>query len=145
MGTYSLPPQWPKSFRHILLLPSPPVAYGRGKPTNLGISFRASAPQLQTLRLRIRSHAGACPPPAQRTATGYAGRCAEVAEARSIAALDWRCRAFLAKTVLRFQHSRLPAVCGEAALHSSQSGEGWIVRTSGGLGVEQFSPLRNRL
>src|SRR5216684_3657770 len=145
MGTYSLPPQWPKSFRHILLLPSPPVAYGRGKPTNLGISFRASAPQLQTLRLRIRSHAGACPPPAQRTATGYAGRCAEVAEARSIAALDWRCRAFLAKTVLRFQHSRLPAVCGEAALHSSQSGEGWIVRTSGGLGGEQFSPLRNRL
>jgi hypothetical protein len=40
---------------------------------------------------------------------------------------------------------KLPAVCGEAALHSSQSGEGWVVRTSGGLGVEQFSPLRNRL
>jgi hypothetical protein len=35
---------------------------------------------------------GACPPPAQRTATGYAGRCAEVVEARSIAALDWRFR-----------------------------------------------------
>src|SRR2546430_14721006 len=28
--------------------------------------------------------------PAQRTATGYAGRCAEVGEARSIAAFDWR-------------------------------------------------------
>src|SRR5712692_9223796 len=66
-------------------------------------------------------------------------------EARSIAAFDWRCRAFLAKEVLRFQHSKLPAVCGKAALHSSQSGEGRVVRTSGGLGVEQFPPLRNRL
>src|SRR5882672_10417546 len=66
---------------------------------------------------------GACPPPAQRTATGYAGRCAEVVEARSIAALDWRCRAFLAKAVLRFQHSKLSAVCGKVALHSSQSGK----------------------
>src|SRR5216684_60220 len=26
-----------------------------------------------------------------------------------------------------------------------EAGEGWVVRTSGGLGVEQFSPLRNRL
>src|SRR6266852_4516084 len=96
-------------------------------------------------RLRLRSHAGACSPSAQRTATGYAGRCAEVVEARSIAAFDWRCGAFLAKAILRFQHSKLPAVCGEPALHSSQSGEGWVVRTSGGLGVEQFSPLRNWL
>jgi len=49
------------------------------------------------------------------------------------------------QAVLRFQHSKLSAVCGEASLHSSQSGEGWVVRTSGGLGVEQFSPLCNRL
>ena len=34
--------------------------------------------------------------------------------------------------------SKLLAVCGKAALHSSQSGEGWVVRTSGGLAVEQF-------
>jgi hypothetical protein len=26
-----------------------------------------------------------------------------------------------------------------------KSGEGWVVRASRGLGVEQFSPLRNRL
>jgi len=32
-----------------------------------------------------------------------------------------------------------------AALHSSQSREGRIVRTARGLGVEQFSPLRNWL
>jgi len=75
----------------------------------------------------------------------YAGRCAEVVKARSSAAFDWRCGASLAKAVLGFQYSKLSAVCGEAALHSSQSGEGWVVRTSGGLGVEQFSPLRNRL
>ena len=46
------------------------------------------------------------------------------------AILGWgtrRCRAFLAKELLRFQHSELPAVCGEAALYSSQSGEGWVV------------------
>ncbi len=64
---------------------------------------------------------------------------------RSIAAFDWRCGAFLAKEVLRFQHSKLPAVCGKAALYSSQSGQGRVVRTSGGLGMEQFSPLRNQL
>jgi len=50
---------------------------------------------------------------------------------------------FLAKEVLRFQRSQLSAVCGEAALYSSQSGGAGIVRTSGGLAVEQFSPLRN--
>src|ERR1700722_8630274 len=40
---------------------------------------------------------------------------------------------------LRFQHSKFPAVCGKAALYSPQSGEGWVVRTSGGRGVKQFS------
>ncbi len=146
MGTNTFSPQWPKSFRHILLLPSPSLVYNRRKLPNLRVSVGASAPQLQTLRLRIRSHAGACPPPAQRTATGYAGRCAEVEapsgrlsplpksraksrdlEARSIATFDRRCRAFLAKAILRFQHSKLSAVCGEAALYSPQSAEARVV------------------
>src|SRR4029077_3307074 len=59
---------------------------------------------------------------------------------QGVSRFDWRCGSFLAKTVLRFQHSKLPAVCGKAALYSSQSDEGWVVRTSGGLGVRQFSP-----
>src|ERR1700682_5749679 len=172
MGTNAFSPQRAKSFRHFLLLPSPPVVYHGCKPTNLRLSLGAGAAQFQASRLRVRSHAGACSSPAERTtreyvqrsncptqakrrlewATGaqrtgkrYAGRCAEVVEARSIATFDWRCGAFLAKAVLRFQHSKLSAVCGKAALHSSQSGDGWVVRTSGGLGVEQFPPLRNRL
>ncbi len=102
------------------------------------------AVQVQTSRLRVRRHAGACSPPAQRTTTGYAGRCAEVVEAGSSAAIDrqspsrakgrleWGTRAFLAEAVLRFQHSKLSAVCGVAALHASQYGEGRFVRTSGG-------------
>src|SRR5438093_12263861 len=49
----------------------------------------AGAAQLQTLRLWLCSHAGACSPPAQRTTTGYAGGCTEVVEARSMA-FDWR-------------------------------------------------------
>src|SRR5438309_4325531 len=137
--------------------PPPVLAYHGRQPTNLRVSLGARAAQLQTSGLRVRRHAGACSPPAQRATTGYAGRCVEVVEARSSAAFDgesptqaktrleWGTGAFLAKEVLRFQHSRLPAVCGKAALHSSQSGEGWVVRASGGLGVEQFSPLRNRL
>ena len=179
MGTNTISPQWPKSFRHILLLPSPSLIYNRRKLPNLRVGVGAGAPQLPTLRVRIRSHAGACPPttqrtatgcvqrwncptqakrrlewatrdktglewarPAQRTAMGYAGRCAEVVEARSIPALDSRCRAFLAKAVLRFQYSKLSAVCGEAALYSPQSGEARVMRSSGGLAVEQLSPLR---
>src|SRR6266705_6629455 len=145
MGTDAFSPQRPESFRYFLLLSSPPLVYHRRKPTNLRISFGASASQFQASGLRVRSHARACSPPAQRTATGYAGRCAEIVEARSSAAFDWRCGSFLAKEVLRFQHSKLLAVCRKAALYSSQSGEGWVVRTSGGLGVEQLSPLRNRL
>src|SRR6266568_3738221 len=158
MGTDTFSPEWPKSFRHILLLPSPSLVYNRRKLPILRVSVGASAPQLQTLRLRIRSHAGACPPPAQRTATGYPGRCAEVVEAGSIATLTsknrWPTQArvwlewgttFLAKTVLRFQHSKLPAVCGETALYPPQSSESSALRTSRGLAVEQFSPLRNRL
>src|SRR5216684_6735823 len=120
MGTNAFSPQRAESFRHFLLLPSPSVVYHGRKPTNLRVSFGARATQLQTSRLRVRSHAGACSPPAQRATTGYAGRCAEVVEARSIAAFDWRCGSLLAKEVLRFQPSQLPAVCGKAALYSSK-------------------------
>src|SRR5712671_776715 len=155
MGTNAFSPQRAESFRHILLLPSPSVVYHGRKPTNLRVSLGARAAQFQASGLRVRGHAGACSSPAQRTGKGYAGRCAEVVEAGSIAAFDWRSPtqaknrlewgtpAFLAKEVLRFQHSKLSAVCREAALHSSQPGEGWLVRASGRLGVEQFSPLRN--
>src|SRR5438128_9429970 len=137
MGTNAFSPQRAESFRHFLLLPPPSLVYHRRKPPNLRVSLGTGAAELQTLRLWLYSHAGACSPPAQRTGKRYAGRCAEVVEARSIAAFDWRCESFLAKEVLRFQHSKLPAVCRKAALYSSQSGEGWAVRTSGGLGVEQ--------
>jgi hypothetical protein len=143
LGTNAFSPQRAESFRYFLLLPSQSIVYHGRKPTNLRVSLGAGAAQLRASDLRVRSHAGACSPPAQRTAKGYAGRGAEVVEARSIAAFDWRCGSFLAKAVLRFQHSKLPAVYGKAALRSSQSGEGWVVRTSGRLGVEQFSTLRN--
>src|SRR6266849_881872 len=83
MGTNAFSPQWAESFRHFLLLPSPSVVYHGRKPTNLRVSFGARATQLQTSRLRVRSHAGACSPPAQRATTGYAGRCAEVVKART--------------------------------------------------------------
>jgi hypothetical protein len=122
METMAFSPQRTKSFRHFLLLPSPAfVCHGR-KSANLRVSLGAGAAQLQASGLRVRGHAGACPPSGQRTGRGYTGRCAEVAEARSIAALDQRSRAFLAKAVLRFQHSQLPTVCRKATLHSSQSG-----------------------
>jgi len=52
---------------------------------------------------------------------------------------------FWQKRYYDFNISKLPAVCGKAALYSSESGEGWALRTSGGLGVEQLSPLRNWL
>jgi hypothetical protein len=134
MGTDALSAQRAESFRHVLLLPSPPLADHRRKPPNLRVSVGARAAPFQASGLRVRSHAGACSPSAQRTTTGYvqrwncptqakgrlewatgpalrtsrgyAGRCAEVVEARSIAASDWRCGSFLAKEVLRFQHSK---------------------------------------
>src|SRR5438270_6067686 len=144
IGTDPLSPQRPKSFRHILVLPSPSSVDERRKLPNLRVSLGASAPQLRALCLRIRTHAGACSPAAQRAATLHPGRCVEVAEARSIATFARRCRAFLAKTVLRFQCSKLSAVYGEAALYSPQSGATRLMRTSGGLALEQFSALRNR-
>src|SRR6266550_3809732 len=70
MGTNAFSPQRAESFRHLLLLPSPPVAYYRLKPANLRISLGAGAAQFQASPLRVRSHAGACSPPAQRTTTG---------------------------------------------------------------------------
>jgi len=161
MGTDAFSPQRPEPFRPILLLPSPSAIYHGRNPTKPRVSLGAGAAQLQASGLRVRSHAGACSPPAQRTTTGDAGRCAEVEapsgrlsplpksgvksrdlEARSIAAFNWRCGSFLAKEVLRFQYSKLPAVCGKAALYPSKSGQAGLVRTSGGLGREQLSPLR---
>src|SRR5438874_13697094 len=84
MGTNAFSPQRAESFRHFLLLPSPPVVHHGRKPTNLRVSFGAGAAQLQISGLRVRSHAGACSPAAQRTGETYAGRCAEVVEAGSI-------------------------------------------------------------
>jgi Transposase IS200 like len=75
----------------------------------------------------------------------HAGRCIEVLEAGSLAPPDQRRPAFLAKALLRSQHSRSPAACGEDSLHPSQPGQAWIVSASGRLGVEQLSPLRHRM
>ncbi len=107
MGTSAFSPQRAELFRPFLLLPSPSVVHYGRKPANLRVSLGAGASQLQASRLWVSSHAGACPPPAQRTATGYAGRCAEVVEARSVAATDG-CGAFLAKAILRFQRRNYP-------------------------------------
>ena len=81
MGTNAFSPQWPKSFRYIRLLPPPSLVYNRRKPTNLRISFRASASQLQTSRLRLRSHAGARASAGERTGTVQPGGCSADAQA----------------------------------------------------------------
>ena len=71
MGTDAFSPQRAESFRHFLLLPSPPVVYHGRKPTDLRVSLGAGAAQFQAQRLRVRGHAGAYSPAAQRTTTGY--------------------------------------------------------------------------
>src|SRR5208337_5055159 len=86
MGINAFSPQRAESFHHFLLLPSRSLVYHRRRPTNLRVSLGPRAAQLQASRLRVRSHAGACSLAAQRTATGHAGRRAEVVEARSIPA-----------------------------------------------------------
>jgi hypothetical protein len=65
------------------------VYHGR-KPTNLRVSLGARAAQFQASRLRVRSHAGACSPPAQRANTGYVQRsnCPTQAKRR----LEWATR-----------------------------------------------------
>src|ERR1700736_4109660 len=78
MGTNAFSPQRSESFRYFLLLPSPSVVYHGRKPPNLRVSLGARAAQLQASGLRVRSHAGAYAPAAQRTRNGSAGRCTEV-------------------------------------------------------------------
>ncbi len=53
--------------------------------------------------------------------------------------------AFLAKTLLRFQRPQLSPVCRETPLHPSKSGQARVMRTSGRLGMEQLSSVRDRL
>ena len=161
MGTDALSPQRPKSFRHLLLLPPAPAVYDESSRRIFESALervRRSSGFRSTGMWSCRNMFTFCSanrnPAVVRSSLSldcvgipagllpskpYFGRCAQVVEARSIAAFDRRRGAFLAKAVLRFQHSKLPAVCGKAALYSSQPGEGWVVRTSGGLGVEQFS------
>ena len=100
--TNTLPPQRAKSFHHILLLPSASLVRYLRKPSNLRVSLGASAAQVQAIGLWLCRHAGACPPGAQRTATGYPGRCTEVIEARISTTLDWRCRHFWQKRYYDF-------------------------------------------
>src|SRR5438552_19022901 len=85
VGTNAFSPQWAESFRHILLLPPACLVHYWGKLPSFRVSLRASAAPLPTPRLWLCSHAGACPPVAQRTATAQAGRRVEIAEARGIA------------------------------------------------------------
>jgi len=54
IGTDAFSPQRAESFRHFLLLPSPPVVYHGRKPTNLRVSLGAGAAQFQAQRLRVR-------------------------------------------------------------------------------------------
>jgi hypothetical protein len=144
VGANAFSPQRAESFRHFLLLPSPSVVYHGRQPTNLRVSLGARAAQLQASGLRVRSHAGACSPPAQRTTTGYAGRCAEVVEARSSAAFDGRCESFLAKEVLRFQRSKLPAVlwksCAIFIAIRSSAGCASVRRTGSGAAFATTQP-----
>ena len=130
MGTCTLPPQRTESFRHILRLPPLSILHNRSKLPSLRARFGASAAPSQILGSGVHRHARASPP-AQRTATGHIGRSAEVLEARRIATPNWQCRSFLAKAILRFQHSRLAAVCREAPLRSRQSREGRVMRAFG--------------
>ena len=84
VGTDAFSAQRAESFRHFLLLPplhSTPslrsVAQGRLRLFTTDASRRIFESALErvrrsyrTLRLRVHSYAGACSPPAQRTATG---------------------------------------------------------------------------
>jgi hypothetical protein len=81
MGTNAFSPQRAESLRHFLLLPSPSVVYHGRKPTNLRVSLVARAAQVQASRLRVRRHAGAYSPAAQRATTGHPGRCVQRANA----------------------------------------------------------------
>jgi hypothetical protein len=65
-----------------------------------------------------------------------------VVEARSIPAFDSRSGAFLAKRYYDFKIRNYPQLLEKLRYTHRKSGEGWIVRRSGALGVEQFSPLR---
>src|ERR1700676_3539994 len=74
MGTDAFSPQWEESFRHFQLLPSPSVVDHGRKPANLRVSLGAGAAQFQASGLRVRSHAGACSSPAERTTREYVQR-----------------------------------------------------------------------
>jgi putative transposase len=50
---------------------------------------------------------------------------------------------FWQKRYYDFNIRNYPQFVEKLRPYSSQSGEGWVVRTSGGLGVEQFSPLQH--
>jgi len=111
------------------------------------------AAQFHASRLRVRSHAGACSPRAQRTLTGHAGRRAEVVEARSIAVFDWRCGSFLAKRYYDFNIRNYPQFVEKLRyIHRNVTGcEGrveseseWTARTSGGktLSNGRTAPLK---
>ncbi len=50
----------------------------------------------------------------------------------------------LASLLLRLQCLERQQICGEASLHSPQSGRAWVGRASRGLGLEQFSSLFER-
>ncbi len=87
MGTNALSAQRAESFRHFLLLPSPPFAYHRRKPTNLRVGLGARAAQVQTSGLRVCGHAGACSSAAQRTAMGCVQRWNRPTQAKG--RLEW--------------------------------------------------------
>jgi REP element-mobilizing transposase RayT len=52
---------------------------------------------------------------------------------------------FWQKRYYDFNIRNYPQFVEKAAPYSSQSGESWVVRASGGLAVEQFSPLQHWL
>ena len=68
-----------------------------GGSSTAGQSFPAARSRFRAVHSDSIS---TCPSqPVERAPTGYARRCAEVVEAGSSAAFDWRCGSFLAKEV----------------------------------------------
>src|SRR5208283_1753061 len=100
LGTQTIPSVRADSLRDLRLLPSPSLVQHTHPQASLRGRARAGASQLRAVRLRICGHARTRSPAAQRTAAAYSGRRDQVVEAGSLAAADWRGRAFLAKALL---------------------------------------------
>jgi hypothetical protein len=142
LGIAAFPGNRPATLPHFQLLQATAKLRNRSVPDYVRDFSRTGTTTLRTLRVRLCRDARAHPHAGKRTRAGLTVATYAVAEAVGRSDIGpTSSRPVLAGSILRFQRMERAQVCGEAPLHSPESGNPRISCAFRRLALEQLPSL----